>query len=238
MISDDVRAEALAHAQQEYPRESCGLVVLRHGRLKYFPCKNIAEKAAHFVLDPLDYVRAEDSGDVVGIIHSHPNVGPQPSQADLVSCELSGLPWYIVAVPIGNWETVTPKGYKAPLIGREYSYGILDCYTVIQDFYRDELGISLPHFERVEEFWKKGFSQYLDNFQAAGFVKHDGQIQRGDIILMQVGAKTVNHAAVYLGNDKILHHLSNQLSTRDIYGGYWRKCTRLVVRYMGNSSGG
>jgi len=232
MISDEIKSEALIHAQNEYPRESCGLIILRHGALKYFPCKNISENQNHFIMAPEDYMRAEDSGgDIVAVIHSHPNISPKPSQADLVACELSGLPWYIIAVPIGTWEMVTPSGYKAPLIGRQFMHGVLDCYSLIRDFYKEEYNIELLDFDRSEEWWRKGDNLYLDNFKKAGFDYYDGPIERGDVILMQVGAKVINHAAIYLGGGKILHHLSNQLSTRDVYGGYWRKCTRNIIRY-------
>ena len=231
MISEEVKRDALDHANREYPRESCGLVVLSHGSLSYFPCKNISLKNDQFIMEPMDYMRAEDGGDIVAVIHSHPDLSPKPSQADLVSCELSGLPWHIVAVPIGTWESLAPSGYKAPLIGRQFKHGVLDCYAIIRDFYKEEYNIDLPDFERQEEWWKKGDNLYLENIKNAGFKLYDGPIERGDVILMQIGAKVINHAAVYLGNDQIIHHLSNQLSTRDVYGGQWRKCTRSVIRY-------
>ena len=55
-------------------------------------------------------------------------------------------------------------------------------------------------------------------------------IQTGDIILMQVKADEVNHAAVYLGDGVMLHHLYNRLSDRTIYGGMWAEVTRKIVR--------
>ena len=48
---------------------------------------------------------------------------------------------------------------------------------------------------------------------------------------MQVASPVPNHAAVYLGDGLILHHLQGRLSSRDVYGGYWQKITTHILRY-------
>lgn len=232
-MNSETRREAFEHAQKEFPRESCGLVVIASGLELYIPCRNLAERLSDFIMDPEDYARAEDMGDVVGVVHSHPNVSSKPSQADLVACEKSGLPWHIVSVPGGIWETITPAGYRAPYIGRQFAHGILDCYTLVRDWFAGERGITLPDFDRSEEWWNRGQSLYMENFRKAGFEIADDGLLPGDVILMQIRSKVPNHAAVYLGNDVILHHLQGRLSCRDVYGGYWRKNTFLIIRHGG-----
>jgi cell wall-associated NlpC family hydrolase len=51
------------------------------------------------------------------------------------------------------------------------------------------------------------------------------------VVLMQVKSKVANHGAVYLGDDKLLHHLHGRLSCHDVYGGYWARHTLAVVRH-------
>ena len=69
-----------AHAAAEYPRECCGLLLAIGRAQKYFPCRNIAkEPNEEFRLDPEDYAAAEDLGEVIGIVHSHPDATSRPS---------------------------------------------------------------------------------------------------------------------------------------------------------------
>ena len=156
----------------------------------------------------------------------------KPSQADLVACEASGLPWFIVGYPSLVWEYLEPKGYIAPLVGREWTHGILDCYSIIRDWYKQERNIELPEFDRHDEWWKAGQNLYLDNILKVGFNPIEQKdLQEGDVILMTIGSSVPNHGALYLGNGVILHHIQNRLSTREVFGGYWLKNTTGYYRY-------
>lgn len=223
------------HALDCYPRESCGLLVIVQGIETYLPCINMAVGSENFAISPIDYARCEDMGVVIGIVHSHPNQQPTPSQADLVACEESNLPWYIVGINPesgSRWLEVKPSGYIAPLLGRQFTHGVLDCYSLVKDWYRLEQGIILPDFDRKDFWWKTGESLYEDNFRQAGFKIVD-KPEYGDGIIMQIQSDVPNHAAVYLGDNIIIHHMYNQLSRRDVYGGYYQKHTRYIVRYVG-----
>jgi len=93
----------------------------------------------------------------------------------------------------------------------------------------------LPSFPSFDEWWKRGENLYLDNFASVGFVAIDAaDIEAGDCFLMQVASSVPNHAAVYLDDGLILHHLQGRLSSRDVYGGYWQKITTHTLRYIEN----
>lgn len=236
-MTPNTREAVIEHAKNEYPRECCGLLVIYRGRETYIPCRNIGVGSDNFVLHPEDYAAADQLGEIVAVIHSHVNLPPEPSQADRVACEASGLPWHIVSIPNETWSELYPEGYKAPLVGREWSHGVLDCYSLIRDWFQQERGITLPNFERHDDWWHRGENLYIDNFESVGFKRIDAsELQPGDCFIMQVMSPVPNHAAVYLGDDIILHHVQGRLSTRDVYGGYWRKCTTHVVRYENDSS--
>jgi len=229
-----------AHAVAEFPRECCGLVVATAGGEQYVACRNTATTPSeHFRLPAEDYARAEDQGELLALVHSHPNVPAAPSDADRVQCELSGLPWHIVSVgevdgspECGDLRTILPCGYVAPLVGRQFAHGILDCYTLVQDFYARELGIRLGQYERQDDWWLKGEQLYsLDRLRAEGFERVGDEPRRGDLILMQIRSTVPNHAGIYLGDGLMLHHLHGRLSDRVPYGGYWAERTCYIVRH-------
>ncbi|MBD1229269.1 C40 family peptidase [Xenorhabdus griffiniae] len=219
-----------AHAEREYPRECCGVIVQKSRVVKYFPCHNIAlEPTEHFVLSPEDYAGAEDWGTVIGIVHSHPDATTQPSELDKAQCDALGVPWHIVSWPEGDFRTIQPRG-ELPLIGRPFVLGFTDCYGLIMDYYKQEHGIELPDYRVNYLWWEQGENRYIENWQSAGFVQVDIP-QFGDVIIMQVQANVANHAGILLDGNMLLHHLYGHLSQRTPYGGYWRDRTVMILRH-------
>ena len=98
MSEYDWATDAFTHATEAYPEECCGLVIDLDGVHTYWKCKNIsgAYKEKSFVIDPLDYARGEDQGEVLGIVHSHPNGELAFSHTDRMACKYLDLPFYLV----------------------------------------------------------------------------------------------------------------------------------------------
>ncbi len=235
-LTNYVKNIALNHAKEEYPKESVGLVQIINGKQRYFKCKNIAETPdEHFVLNPDCYEAAEKKAPIVGLIHSHPSTSPEPSPADKVACEKTNLIWYIVNPNTEKWTITKPNGYKLDYIGRQFSHGVVDCYSLVRDFYKREFNINLTDYYRKDKWWEGEENLYIDNFAKEGFKEIPlKQIKYGCVILINLESNKANHAAIYIGkenkdNNKILHHVQGRLSGIDTYDGYYLINTSKVL---------
>jgi proteasome lid subunit RPN8/RPN11 len=230
--------KALLHAQREDPRESCGLLLNVKGKERYYPCHNLSITDNQcFIIDPEDYVKADNIGEIIGVVHSHPITPPEPSEADKISCEQSKLPWYIVNPNTEQWGYCEPCGYRAPILGREWVWGVTDCWSLVRDWYRDEKQIILRDWTRPttpEEFlrdpmfercaWRTGFRE----------LRSDEKLENGDLLFMSILGNGLNHVAIFLNGD-VLHHLADRLSCREPYSEWLLKCTGKRYRYAQKS---
>ena len=251
-LNKAVLAKAQQHADSEFPNEACGVIIKNEqGQREYIPCRNIAStQSEHFIIHYEDLCNAEDRGELLAVVHSHPNASSKPSMADRVSCEANGLPWLVLSSPDLGYEWITPANYSAPLLGRQFAHGILDCWALCRDFYYREWGLALPNYERSDGWWEHGDnpSLYEQLYQDAGFYKVDkDRLQRGDMLVMQIGrAVHPNHAAIYLGdnpyfeseetlkvigNSLFIHHMYGRISERLIFGDVWKDRTIFVLRH-------
>ena len=226
----------LTCARAAYPHEACGLIYVSRGKPRLFMCENVArDPLRDFVISAEQFPEAEGLGEVVGVVHSHPDGTAQPSGMDEAAHRASGLTWWIIGIPAdgGAADMVClPAAGPTPLVGRPFVHGVMDCFTLIRDWYAQERGIQLPDFEREDDWWHKGQNLYIENYARAGFVAlPDGaETKPGDILLMNIGANVCNHGAVLVRDNVILHHLTGRLSCQEFYTSFYRDRTRLRLR--------
>lgn len=221
-----------SHALETPNVEVCGFLVNVLGSEEIIKAHNISSSPdKFFTIAPEDYILAEKLGSIVAIYHSHPS-SDLASDGDKASCSRGSLPWIIYSVASDKFDYLESDQSIAPLLGRQFIWGVYDCGTLIRDYYKSNLNVDLVYTPYEPMFWKDPNSEpYMDKLMRNGFVPVDS-LQVNDIILMQLLSSDVpNHVAVYVENGMILNHVSKRLSSREVYGGYWREVTKCYMRH-------
>lgn len=114
--------------------------------------------------------------------------------------------------------------------GRPFLHGLFDCYTLVRDYYRKTFNIMLPtNIQRTWEWWLQGENLYLDNARNYGFVE-SSDIKPNDVLIMKLNSDVPNHAAIYIGNNNILHHVCGRFSTAEEYNSFYKHNTAVIYR--------
>ncbi|WP_427501388.1 C40 family peptidase [Methylomonas sp. MED-D] len=233
-MNDTILTQILAHAARAFPREACGLLLRDGGGVRVLECDNrAADPERSFLIDPAVY--AVHAHRIEAVYHSHPNRDPAPSAADIASAERCAVRFVIVSYPSGQVAQYTPTGLPpAPYEGRAFVYGVMDCLSLVADWYRFERGIVLNDGERKTWGWwddPANANAFINGFLAQGFARVDSP-QPGDVVIMQLRGACPQHAAIYLGDNRILHHASPDAPSRvEMYGQFWRHKTVNFLRY-------
>lgn len=236
MFSHDAIQAFRLHAIEQWPREACGIIVEQtNGNHVYVECDNIApDPELDAVISTKDITRAHNMGKIVSMVHSHPKGKIHPSGADMEA----QLQWDI---PFGISTSTSDSCSKpfffgkgvpiAPYEGRVFVNGWQDCFSLLKDWYQQELNIELPVVPHDHYWWEHNKNLYEAHLSETGFRKlgESEPLKRGDGFLMKIRAAVPNHAGVFVGNGQILHHLQDQYSLieplhrwRNLIWGWYR----------------
>jgi proteasome lid subunit RPN8/RPN11 len=215
-VTGDMLMDAQKHFCEVWPREGVGFL----GATGFKSVPNVSDDPENtFIIPPEAWTDYEaDHGPVLAVLHSHPKTPPVPSSADMQGQIDSAVPWGILQSSAEGCSDPTWFGDQLeplPLIGRQFVHGVADCYSMIRDWFWQEKGIRLPDYPRDAEWWHKGGDLYSAFFGHAGFSVVPGGIeavQPGDVFLMKLRSKVINHGGVYTGDGLILHHIEGYLS--------------------------
>lgn len=243
LITEETEKSWADYVLGQYPKEACAFIV--DGCLYPVPNLSLTPETT-FRVDAIHRLQAQGSGRVEAFLHSHPykledspfSWSPEwATTADMTSWIADNIPWGIVST---DGEGLSPILWyddsmeaMAPLEGREFVSGKHDCYSLVRDYYRAELGIHIPNFARGMDWWYRGENLYEDNFRLAGFTEIPmAEATVNDSLLMKLVGSTISHSAVIVGTNEILHHCIKRLSGRDSMVR-WARQTVKAVRYTG-----
>lgn len=227
---------------QRHPQEACGYIVNTDGEERTIALSNLAgEKYGQqmFIMDQSTVETIKQTSEILAIYHTHPNSSPIPSMEDRVGCKKSNLPWVILNPHSKEFNYILPSeiSYNIPILGRQFAWGIFDCYALLQDFYREKFKIELKDFDRglLFEWDRSDWNRFEDNFVEAGFFELPARsrLQMGDVFLMAIGANRINHCGVLAEPSRNIfyHHLVERKSEASVYGGWFAQVTQKVLRH-------
>jgi proteasome lid subunit RPN8/RPN11 len=102
VVPPEIRAEIVAHSQEEAPNEACGLLLLDGDvAVEYVRATNTTPSPYRFelYLDPSVWADIGDREVDQGVVHSHLSAPPRPSRTDVENSGLwEGKPYLIYSV--------------------------------------------------------------------------------------------------------------------------------------------
>lgn len=238
MFDPAIMAAIRADAVARYPQEACGLVIDGEG---YVPFPNVAADPEQDFDMGLAGAERIVAGGVLAVVHSHPDGPDHPSAEDMRQQLLSGLPWGLVITdgegasePFFWGDGVIPD---VPLVGRPFRWGPTgtdgrgDCCALLRDYYRRERGLLIGEQPRDGAWQQESPTLYDEGWMRAGFkpVNLDDLPPGGTMLFTIRHRGLPNHAAIWLGDGRILHHQEGRLSCEEFLSD-WRRCLFLCLR--------
>ena len=213
--------EIQEHFEKEYPKEGCGIIGIVKGKKKWFPCTNAAEENEEIVISSEDWFSIKKKADIFAIVHNHLDNDNTASTNDVNYCNALGIPYYIFSYPDMDLNVLEPKENFNSLVGREYEFGVQDCFEAMRDWLASENIIVDKRASFEQNWWEKDLDYFTEDVIAQwGFKKVDTPM-KNDLLIFAIESDKGNHCGVYLGNDVFFHHAENRLSCRESLYPFW-----------------
>ncbi len=189
------------HFSEWYPREGCGILAVIKGELQWFPCNNVAEDEDDFIIDSSQYIEVSQRGDIVAVVHSHPDASCEPSQSDIDYCNATGIKYYIFSYPEMELYTLYPETEKKEIYGREYKFGVNDCFEAMRDYLKEQ-NISL----RADQLKKQNTGQKAVRLPSIWLkAERHLSIWQKEAKLLNTWRRVVKHLSTWLKVVKLLN---------------------------------
>ena len=219
MISETVKTQIKKHALESFPNECCGFTVFDKDKPRAVPCKNSAnDPEKYFSISPQDYLKISNRFAISAVYHSHPAGKSKFSPYDIINSKGHMINYIMYNVEKDNFIFYDPSKDKTFIDYKEYRVGSADCYTFVQDYFK-ELNITLKDVEYIrEEDWherRPNLARDVMKVNPELKKQKDGCVMKKHdfLLLAMIKGKTINHAAVYIGDNKIIHRPRNKFVT-------------------------
>lgn len=173
----------------------------------------------------------------ISILEVDPNSDLSLSSSNREEMNENNLALTIVGKDKDHSKSFLPDRYfeNVSYENRIYIYGLLDCYTLIRDYFRDNYDVWIPaNIDRSFGWWHNGRNLYVDLYEKYGFRETFDPIKKDDVLLFKFDNGMPSHSAIYVGNGKMLHHMIGRMSCIDDFDGIYKVSLAGVLRYHGD----
>lgn len=231
-----VKHEIIQLCEASPAEEKCGFILHDGSTARFIECRNSSPTPAQsFQIEPGDYVAAKMQGHLLGVWHSHP-VDAAFSEADLHYAQATALPSYLYNLPAKTWHEYIPPTYRPPLEGQPFVMGFFDCFGLVRNYYRQQLGIHINDYDRDESFIDLPSISILDHYMDEGGYRAVGTatLRKHDVLVFNVGRIMPQHFGVFVGNSRVMHHVYKGLSRTDLFNSAWQRRIKVILRHKSN----
>jgi proteasome lid subunit RPN8/RPN11 len=202
MLSAENKEKIKEHALANPDRECGGFLVENANGTFVYKGHNASRRNDRFVAHPTDYVNASMIGKITSVYHSHIS-NEEFSELDIQSANLHKLNFILYHVK-KDFFKIIPRDAKSKYCGRGFTIGSSDCFSIVRDYYLDELSIKINNFERGANWTEKNPDLIDSVYEKEGFVKVE-EPQKHDILTFSFGRDHSKHMGIYIGNEFIIH---------------------------------
>ena len=208
--------------------EICGIMIAD----TIYPCKNVSvNPIKNFSISSLDYLKLSKIGKIDYIYHSH-NKNAAFSEFDKINLYNLKLKGLLYCKNTDSFHYFLPESYQNKYVGRQFEIGVSDCLSLVSDYYKNELNIELPNIKREDGWYKKAPNIINENIPLALIKVELKNGQKNDIAVFDLlNNGTPCHFGIYLGNDLILHHSRNKLSTIELMSPERKRRIAYLLRW-------
>lgn len=207
--------------------EICGFVV--NGLV--FSCENISPNPTkNFTISPADYIKVARQGRIQFVYHSHLSEKDEFSEFDKTNLYNHKLDGLLYCKGKDSFKTFFYNSYNNKYTGRVFEIGKHDCFSLVRDYYKNELNIHIKDYPRGKDWYKNNPNIINENFVNCGFEKVE-TIKRHDIIVFDIlNNGNPCHFGIYLENDTMLIHPRNKLSTIESLSNAYKQKIAYILR--------
>ncbi len=181
-------------------------------------------------MDPLDYFLASRQGQIEYLFHSQPSL--IPSDLDVLNAKNHNIKSLLYSTEKDEFTFINPN-QKLSLnryIGRPFILGIEDCFTLVRDYYKNELDIEIFNYNRNEEILKEDDNLIERNIEKENF-KKVSFAEKHDILVFKYQGRFPHHMGIYIENDLFLQSWRGRMSNVELLTREYRNRISFIMRH-------